>query len=100
MRSVEIAADGGCMLTEDTAEHREILGPDGKGVVYFSTASEAADRVRWPLADPTQRTRLFAVLRARSLHGAHTFRDRLISVLEGATQIRRAYGEPRQSAGR
>ena len=44
MRSFEIAALGGCMLAEDTAEHRQIFGPDGQAVVYFRTPEDAAAR--------------------------------------------------------
>jgi spore maturation protein CgeB len=100
MRSFEIAAVGGCMLAEDTAEHREIFGPDGEAVVYFRTACEAAERARSLLADPTERARLSAVVRARILCGAHSYQDRLVSILKVATRIRRACGEPGQSTGR
>jgi hypothetical protein len=85
MRSFEIAALGGCMLAEDTAEHREIFGPDADTVVYFRTAREAAERVRSLLADPAERARLSAAVRARISGRAHTYRDRLVSILEGAT---------------
>jgi spore maturation protein CgeB len=98
MRSFEIAAVGGCMLAEDTAEHRELFGPDGEAVVYFRTAREAAERARSLLADPAERSRLSAVVRARISTGAHTYSDRLVSILEAATRIRRAHSEPSQSA--
>ncbi len=100
MRSFEIAAVGGCMLAEGTAEHREIFGPDGEAVVYFGTAREAAERARSLLADPFERARLSAVVRARISCGAHTYRDRLISILEVVTRTRRPYSETDQSAGR
>jgi hypothetical protein len=100
MRSFEIAALGGCMLAEDTAEHREIFGPDGEAVVYFSTAREAAERARLLLADPPERARLSAVVRARISRGGHTYRDRLVSILEAATRIGPVRDEPTQSAGR
>jgi spore maturation protein CgeB len=100
MRSFEIAAVGGCMLAEDTAEHREIFGPDGEAVVYFRTAREAAERARSLLADPAERARLSHTVRARISRGAHTYRDRLISILETAARIHRAYGAAVESAGR
>jgi hypothetical protein len=100
MRSFEIAALGGCMLAEDTAEHREIFGPDGEAVVYFRTAGEAAERARSLLADPAERARLSAVVQSRISRGAHTYQDRLDSILEAAARIRRAHGEPGRSAGR
>jgi hypothetical protein len=82
MRSFEIAALGGCMLAEDTAEHREIFGPDGEAVVYFRTPREAAERARSLLADPAECARLSEAVRARILGGAHTYRDRLVSMLQ------------------
>jgi spore maturation protein CgeB len=100
MRSFEIAALGGCMLAEDTAEHREIFGPDGEAVVYFSAPREAAERARLLLANSAERARLSAVVRARISQGAHTYRDRLVSVLEAATRIRRSHREPGEDAGR
>jgi spore maturation protein CgeB len=99
MRSFEIAAVGGCMLAEETAEHREIFGSDGEAVVYFRTAREAAERARSLLADPAERARLSAVVRARISRGAHTYRDRLISILQAATRFRQLRSQPGQSAG-
>jgi spore maturation protein CgeB len=93
MRSFEIAALGGCMLTEDTAEHREIFGPDGQVVVYFRTPREAAELASLLLADPGERVRLAGAVRARISRGAHTYRDRLVSIVEAATRIRRAHSE-------
>jgi hypothetical protein len=88
MRSFEIAAVGGCMLAEDTAEHREIFGPDGEAVVYFRTPGEAAEQARALLADPAERARLSAAVRKRIACGAHTYRDRLVSILETAHRLR------------
>jgi hypothetical protein len=100
MRSFEIAALGGCMLAEDTAEHREIFGTDGEAVVYFRTPREAAERARLLLADSAERARLSATVRARISSGAHTYRDRLVSILETVTRTRHAHGEPGQRADR
>jgi spore maturation protein CgeB len=99
MRSFEIGALGGCMLAEDTVEHREIFGPDGEAVVYFRTPREAAERARSLIADPAERARLSAVVRARISRGAHTYTDRLVSILNAATRISRAHSKPNQSAG-
>lgn len=81
MRSFEIGALGGCMLAEDTAEHREIFGVDGEAVIYFRGPREAADLARALLADSAERARLSETVRARILGGAHTYRDRLMSML-------------------
>src|SRR4029077_5280495 len=72
MRSFEIAALGGCLLAEDTAEHREIFGPDVEAVLYFRSPREAAERARALLADPAARARLSAKVKARISRGAHT----------------------------
>jgi spore maturation protein CgeB len=99
MRSFEIAALGGCMLVEDTAEHREIFGRDGEAVIYFSSPRQAAERAHLLLADPTERARLSGVVRARILNGAHCYRDRLVSISDIAIRIRQARGVSRQRIG-
>jgi spore maturation protein CgeB len=82
MRSFEIAAIGGCMLAEDTEEHRTIFGGDGDSVHYFRTPKQAAGLARLLIDDPAERTRLAASVRDRISRGAHTYRDRLCTILE------------------
>jgi spore maturation protein CgeB len=82
MRSFEIAAAGGCMLAEDTEEHREIFGPEGEAALYFRNASEAAERTRALLCNSVERKRLAVGLRRRIVGGAHTYADRLAKMLE------------------
>jgi spore maturation protein CgeB len=82
MRSFEIAAIGGCMLAEDTEEHRAIFGDDGEAVCYFCTPEDAAIRARSLIADPVERERLAASVLTRLAGGAHTYRDRLATMLE------------------
>ena len=84
MRSFEIAAIGGCMLAEDTAEHREIFGADGSCVVYFRDAADAAERAGVLLADAGLRTRLATCAHQRISGGGNTYRDRLRCMLEAA----------------
>ena len=81
MRSFEIAAAGGCMLAQDTDEHREIFGPEGEAVVYFRDAKEAAQRARALLCDSSERKRLAAGLHRRIVGGAHTYAHRLATML-------------------
>jgi spore maturation protein CgeB len=81
MRSFEIAAAGGCMLAQDTDEHREIFGPEGEAVVYFCDAKEAAQRARALLCDLSERKRLTAGLHRRIVGGAHTYAHRLATML-------------------
>jgi spore maturation protein CgeB len=84
MRSFEIAAIGGCMLAEDTEEHRQIFGADGECVRYFRTPAEAAERARALLGDAPERRRLACAVRARVVDGGHTYRDRLTTMLRTA----------------
>jgi spore maturation protein CgeB len=85
MRSFEIAAVGGCMLAQDTEEHREILGPEGEGVVYFRDAKDAAQRANTLLCDRSERKRLAADLHRRISGGAHTYSHRLRTMLRIAS---------------
>jgi spore maturation protein CgeB len=87
MRSFEIAAVGGCMVAEDTAEHREIFGPEGEAVVYFRNAKEAAERALALLCNLSERKRLAAGLHRRIVGGAHTYTDRLVTMLNIAMQM-------------
>jgi spore maturation protein CgeB len=88
MRSFEIAAIGGCMLAEDTEEHRTIFGGDGDSVRYFRTPKQAAALARLLIADPAERARLAASVRDRVGGGSHTYRDRLCTILGYAAQAR------------
>ena len=82
MRSFEIPACGACCVAEDTEEHREMFGPDGKAVLYFRTPEELVRRVKEAFADPELRERL-----RRNVHKAitgkpNTYVDRLKTILE------------------
>ena len=81
MRSFEIAAVGGCMLAQDTDEHRQIFGLEGEAVVYFRDAKEAAQRARRLLCDSSERKRLAAGLHRCIAGGAHTYANRLATML-------------------
>jgi len=82
MRSFEASAMGGCMLAEDTPEHREIFGPDGEAVLYFRTVHEMIDQTRWLLERHTERKRLAATVYARITGGQNTYADRLKTMLQ------------------
>jgi spore maturation protein CgeB len=86
MRSLEIAAIGGCMLAEDTTEHRELFGAEGEAVLYFGAPAEAATKARSLIDNPAERQRLAAALHARIVGGGHTYRDRLGAMTATATQ--------------
>jgi spore maturation protein CgeB len=81
MRSFEAAAIGGCILAEDTADHRELFGPDDHAVRYFRTVPELVRQTKLLLADADARHRLSSQLAERFSRGKHTYADRLTSIL-------------------
>jgi spore maturation protein CgeB len=69
------------MLTEETDEHREILGPDGECVLYFRTIDEMIVRARWLLENHAERARLAAAARTRIRTDSNTYKHRLTRIL-------------------
>lgn len=88
MRTFEAAAAGGCLLVEDTADHRAIFGSDGECVRYFESPSHAARICRELLDDPAERQRLAQAARDRILAGRHTYMDRLRELIDIAMTAR------------
>ena len=77
MRSFEIPAMRGCMLTEDTPTHRDLFGMQGEAVWYFQSVDELVSKT-WRLLDSAQeRVRLADAAHTRIIQGGHTYRDRL-----------------------
>ena len=81
MRTFEAPAMGGCMLTEDTTEHRALLGEDGVATIYFSSIVELVERAQWLLAQPEERRRLAQAAHVCITQGAHSYADRLHKIL-------------------
>lgn len=79
MRSFEAAACGGCLLVEDTAEHRDIFADT---VTYFSTPDEMVSQTRVLLADPARRQASAAASHRRVTGGRNTYADRLQTILD------------------
>jgi spore maturation protein CgeB len=84
MRSLEIPAMGGCMLVEDTPEHRALLGPPGHAAAYFETIPHMLEQLRWLLSAPDERIRLAATAQRCVRQARHTYADRLRSMLDTA----------------
>jgi spore maturation protein CgeB len=82
MRSFEIPACGGFMIAEDTVEHREIFGPEGECVLYFTGPRGAAEKVGLALADPVGRARMARAAHDRIVGRAHSYRDRLRQMID------------------
>jgi spore maturation protein CgeB len=81
MRSLEIPAMGGCMLVEDTAEHRALFGAPGEAVVTFRGIPEMVERVRDLLGAPNQQQRIARNAFEIVHRGRHTYTDRLETML-------------------
>jgi spore maturation protein CgeB len=84
MRTFELAAMGACILAEDTAEHREILGPDSVAAVYFHSIPDMVDKVHALLRDDSWRNRLAADVMTRICGSGNTYADRLNRMLQVA----------------
>jgi hypothetical protein len=82
MRTFEVPAVGGCMLTEDTQEHRDIFGNEGENVLYFNSVSEMLDKTQWLLEHEEERQRLANNAYKLITQGHHTYGDRLKTMLD------------------
>jgi hypothetical protein len=96
MRTFEASAMGGCLLVEDTPEHRNFFGDDGDTVRYFSTAAEAASTQRELILRESERLRLAQAVTALIRGGHHTYGDRLKTMLSSIATD----NAPTLSAGR
>lgn len=81
MRSFEIPACGGCMVAEDTDEHRAIFGAPEKAVLYFSSPEELRSRVERLLRDEPLQLRLAQAAHEIVTRQGHTYADRLTEML-------------------
>jgi len=87
MRTFEIPAIGTCMLTEDTDEHREIFEEEGKTTLYFKTPEEMVEKARHLITHKEERQRLAFNAHILISKGKHTYKDRLINMLDCAAKI-------------
>ncbi len=86
MRSFEAAAIGGCILAEDTLDHRELFGPENQAARYFSTLEDLVKQAKILVADAEARRILSVQLRERLLTGKDTYADRLAAMLQLSTE--------------
>jgi hypothetical protein len=89
MRTYEVPAMGGCLIAEDTADHRALFGPDGDAVAYFSRAEDVVLKVAALVRRDDLRRDLAQRVHAVVTSGAHTYADRLQAMLQ-AIDISRA----------
>jgi spore maturation protein CgeB len=81
MRTYEVAAIGAPMLVVDTAEHRNIFGPEGECVYYFGNDTELIEKARWLRAHRDEGRELARKVRELIRGGANTYTDRLNSMI-------------------
>lgn len=82
MRTFEIPAMRGCLLAEYTPGHQALFGAEGETAMFFTNAGDLVDRARWLVERPSERVRLALAAHARIVHGHHTYRDRLQTMIE------------------
>jgi spore maturation protein CgeB len=87
MRTFEVPAIGTCMLTEDTAEHREIFGQEGDAVVYFNNLAEMVQKTSWLLGHDEERKRLAENAHLLITNGKNTYQDRLSTIFSTANML-------------
>ncbi len=80
MRTFEAWASGGCLLVEDTQDHRAIFGAEGEKALYFKTSAEAAQKAGFLTSNPSQRKKLLDNLNNESSLAMHTYAERLRAV--------------------
>ena len=84
MRTFELAAMGGCILAEDTAEHRQIFGQDGERAAFFRTMDEMVEKTAWLIAHEAERKRMAASCHSWIMGGANSYADRLRTIVTAA----------------
>ena len=77
MRTYEVPAMGGCLVAEDTADHRALFGADGEAVAYFTHAEDALEKIAALVRRADLRQDLSRRAHAIVTTGAHTYADRL-----------------------
>jgi len=82
MRTYEAPAMGACMLTEETEEHKRILGDEGESVVYFSSTNMLIEKAKQLLKNDQQRLSLIQKARQKITGSPNTYLDRLKTMLE------------------
>ena len=75
---------GGCMVIEDTAEHRTFFGAPDDAVIYARSVADMIEAVRALVQDPDRRNRLADRSHRLVANGPFTYADRLRSMLEAA----------------
>jgi spore maturation protein CgeB len=87
MRTFEIPACGGFMLTEKSATHDELFCADDEAV-FFDSPADFVAKVRSYLGRDEDRSRIAAAGHRRITQGRHSYGDRLAEIIEAARRVR------------
>jgi len=87
MRTFEIPACGGFMLTEKSATHDELFAEDGEAA-FFDSPDEFVAKIRSYLGRDEDRTRIAAAGHRKITKGRHAYGDRLAEIVEAAQSVR------------
>lgn len=88
MRTFEIPAMGGCLVTERTDDHQTLFGKNGDSTRYFDTPAELVSVCRQMMASPKERMRMAQRSHELVIHGGNSYHDRLTTMLSESSQIR------------
>ena len=97
MRTFEIPACGGFMLTERSAAHDELFSED-REAGFFGTPDELVAGVRGYLSRDEDRVRIAAAGHRKITQGRHTYGDRLAEILAAAQLVRGLHQPARAGA--
>jgi len=89
MRTFEIPACRGFMLTERSSTHDELFSEDGEAASFGSPA-EFVVKVRKYLARDEDRISIAAAGHRKVTQGRHTYADRLVEIIDAARAVRRS----------
>jgi spore maturation protein CgeB len=89
MRTFEIPACRGCLLTEPTSTHRELFR-EGRDAFFFESPAELVRAVRDLLANPEAREQAARAGHALITRTPHRYGDRLLDIVRIATKTGRA----------
>ncbi|HZC46630.1 MAG TPA: glycosyltransferase, partial [Candidatus Acidoferrum sp.] len=97
MRTFEIPACGGFMLTERSATHDELFSEDNEAA-FFSLPDELVAKVRTYLGRDQDRAGIAAAGHRKITQGRHTYGDRLTEIIDAARTVRELSRRPTVSA--
>jgi spore maturation protein CgeB len=87
MRTFEIPACGGFMLTERSSTHQELFVED-REAAFFDSPDEFAAKVRSYLGRDEDRARIAAAGHLKIVEGRHTYVDRLAEIIDAAQSVK------------